>query len=109
AVEHGSKAYNESGDHRTIFYLQSWLLVHYVFDRKKLKEMSDYAYLVGSQHVPPVDALQRAFGLTPAQLQKQLESYMRGITVTTYTLNREIEPADFTVRQLDPIDAQVVL
>jgi Flp pilus assembly protein TadD len=109
AVQHGSREYNESGDHRTIFYLQSWLLVHYLFDRKKLKEMSEYAYLVESQHVLPVDALQRAFGLTPAQLQKELESYMRGITVTTYTLSREIQPTEFTSRPLDPVDAAAAL
>ncbi len=109
AVGHDSAVYNESGDRRNIFYLESWLLVHYIFDKKKLKQMGQYAELVQAENEPPADALQRAFGTTPQALQKELEGYLHSMTVWTYTMSGEIKPEDFTVRTLRPTDAQAIL
>src|SRR5688572_14216341 len=41
AVTQESREYNE-GDRRSIFYAQSWLVVHYFFDMKKLPAVSRY-------------------------------------------------------------------
>jgi uncharacterized protein DUF1570 len=32
-VRHDSSTYNESGDHRSIFYAESWLVMHYLYDQ----------------------------------------------------------------------------
>ena len=39
SVGHDAKIYNESGDHRTLFYAESWLVVHYIFDHNLLAQM----------------------------------------------------------------------
>ena len=58
-VKHDSKAYNESGDHRSMFYGLSWLYVHYLFDNKKLDQVAAYFNLTQNQHVPVAEAVQQ--------------------------------------------------
>ena len=108
-VQHASKEYNESGGRRTIFYAQSWLMVHYLFEKKMLPQLSEYAYLTMGKHVPPLQAFPRAFGMRPADFQALLRPYMRSMMFTTYTLTGELPQESFAARPLSPVDAQVAL
>jgi len=74
SVKHNSPEYNESGDHRSVFYAQSWLMVHYFVDQQKLKQMADFLTLQ-SQQIPAGEAFRRAFGMPPAQFDKVLRRY----------------------------------
>lgn len=46
-----SKTYNLS-DRRSLFYAESWVLVHYLFDMQKLPAAGEYFGLVENQHAP---------------------------------------------------------
>ncbi len=73
----GPALLRETGDSRTLFSAQSWLLVHYLMDLKKLKETGDYFDLVQNQGVPLEQAIPRAFGVEAAEFDRQLDAYRR--------------------------------
>jgi cytochrome c-type biogenesis protein CcmH/NrfG len=78
SVRHDSPTYNENSDHRSLFYAESWLVVHYLFDHKLLGETGKYFDLVENQHVAIPDAIQQAFGMPPKDFDRALERYYRG-------------------------------
>jgi len=81
SVAHNSSLYNESGDHRSMFYAQSWLVVHYLFDKNKLHAASAYFDLVKNRHVAVPQAIEQAFGVTPQQFDSDIQKYYRGNSV----------------------------
>jgi len=111
AVTHDSQTYNESGDRRTLFYAQSWLVVHYLFDAGKLKETGAYFDLVLNQHVPIPEAMQRAFGLEPKQFDRQLSDYAHSSHLVSHTFEAPagIDDTAYSVTKLDEADARAVL
>lgn len=67
------------GTHHTLFYAQSWMLMHYLLNRNKLDQAGTYFDLVENQRVPVEQAVQQAFGVTPAQLDQQVKDYFRSL------------------------------
>jgi tetratricopeptide (TPR) repeat protein len=76
-VQQYSKTYNESGDHRNVFYAESGTLVHYLYDNSLIPKVGDYFNLVRTKHVPVEDAIQQAFGMSAEQFDKTVHSYAR--------------------------------
>lgn len=110
-VTAGSKTYN-LGDHRSLFYAQSWVLVHYLIDQQKLPAAGQYFGLVESQHIPTDDALQQAFGMTPQQLEQQVRNYYQSPQAAYRTLKLPIDVNNvntYTAEKISPPDAQVML
>lgn len=110
SVVQNSKVYYEDGDHRSMFYAQSWLVVHYLFDKNKLREASAYFDLVKNQNMPVPQAIERAFGMTPKQFDSEIEKYYRGNSVRGW--KDTIPPfltATYTSQKLKPLDLQAVL
>ena len=69
----------EEGTHRTLFYAQSWMLMHYLINKDKLSETGTYFELVQNQHVPVEDAIQQAYGMTVAQFDKTVKDYFHSL------------------------------
>ncbi len=69
----------EEGTHRTLFYAQSWILMHYLINKDKLSETGTYFELVQNQHVPVEDAIQQAYGMTVAQFDKTVKDYFHSL------------------------------
>ena len=67
------------GTHHTLFYAQSWMLMHYLLNQNKLSEAGTYFDLVENQRLPVAQALQQAFGVTPAQLDQQVKDYFHSL------------------------------
>jgi tetratricopeptide (TPR) repeat protein len=76
AVDRTSDLYNE-GQRRSIFYAQSWAMVHYLFAEMKdgPQAINRYAIAIANRRAPN-DAFRDAFGTTPAEFDKQLRSYV---------------------------------
>jgi hypothetical protein len=68
------------GTHRTLFYAQSWMMVHYLLHEKKLPETGTYFDLVENQHVPVEEAIQKAYGMTAQQLDQAVKDYFHSLT-----------------------------
>lgn len=68
------------GTHHTLFYAQSWILVHYLINKDKLSDAGKYFGLVELQKVPVEQAIQQAFGMTPEQLDHEVKDYFHSLT-----------------------------
>jgi hypothetical protein len=77
-MTHDTAAYNE-GTHHTLFYAQAWMTVHYLLHEKKLPETGTYFDLVENQHVPVEEAIQKAYGITPAQFDQAVRGYFHSL------------------------------
>jgi tetratricopeptide (TPR) repeat protein len=78
-MKHDTSTYVE-GTHHTLFYAQSWMTVHYLLHEKKLPETGTYFDLVENQHVPVEEAIQKAYGMTPAQFDQAVKDYFHSLT-----------------------------
>jgi len=93
-VDASSPYYHEE-QKGSVFYAESWALVHYleVTDReKKTNRIVDYLSLV-SKHEDPVLAAQKAFG-DLKQLQSALEDYIHASSYRQFMLNSAAAPLD---------------
>jgi len=74
-VQHNSSTYNESGSHRTVFYAESSLVMHYLYDNGLVQKLSRYFELKIDQNSPVEEAIQQAFGMNATQFDKSLREY----------------------------------
>jgi len=58
-----------------MFYAQSWIVMHYLLNQNKLSEAGTYFGLVQIRKVPVEQAIQQAFGMSPAQLEQAVKDY----------------------------------
>ena len=63
------------GTRHTLYYAESWMVMHYLLHEKKLPETGAYFGLVLNQHLPVEDAIQQAYGMSSAQLEKAVKDY----------------------------------
>src|ERR1700751_707266 len=78
-MRHDTWTYQE-GTHRTLFYAQSWITMHYLINKEKLSETGNYFGLVQVQKEPVENAIQQAYGMTPVQLDKTIKDYFHSLT-----------------------------
>jgi hypothetical protein len=90
-MKHDTSTYAE-GTHHTLYYAQSWMVMHYLLHQKKLPEAGVYFDLVENQHVPVEEAVQKAFGLTTAQLDQAVKDYFHSLTPLTVALDAAKQP-----------------
>jgi tetratricopeptide (TPR) repeat protein len=69
----------QEGTHHTLFYAQSWIMVHYLLNQNKLPETGNYFDLVENQKVPVEQAVQQAYGMSVAQLDKAVKDYFHSL------------------------------
>jgi hypothetical protein len=78
-MRHDTSTFTE-GTHHTLFYAQSWMVMHYLLHEKKLPETGTYFDLVENQHVPVEEAIQKAYGVTAAQFDQAVKDYFHSLT-----------------------------
>jgi tetratricopeptide (TPR) repeat protein len=110
-VQQNSKTYNESGDHRTTFYAESGLLMHYIYDNQWIPKVAIYFDALRNQQKPIEQAVQVAFGITPEQLDKVLRTYLSSGRFRYYPIPTPagIVPAQFTVTPVSLADARALV
>jgi Flp pilus assembly protein TadD len=77
-MKHDGSTYQE-GTHHTLFYAQSWIVVHYLLNKNKLPETGKYFDLVQNQKVPVEEAIQQAYGISAAQFEQAVKDYFRSL------------------------------
>ncbi len=109
-VGHHSRVYNENGDHRSVFYMQSWLVVHWLYDTKQIPKVADYiAALADGATVD--DAVQKAFGMDTARFDKEIRQYLASNRMGYYTLPTPegIESTGYSVTPLKELETKAIL
>jgi len=107
-VEHGSSTYNE-GDKQGIFYAESWALCHYLmFGDKSIRrpQLVQYIRLL-AQGIDGDQAFVQAFKTSPAQVEKQLRSYVERSSYSgeIYTLPATEGEKDIIPRPISDAEA----
>jgi len=69
----------QEGTHQTLFYAESWMLVHYLINQNKLAQTGNYFDLVENQKMPVEQAVQLAYGMSIAELDKAVKDYFRSL------------------------------
>jgi hypothetical protein len=90
-LKHETSTYTE-GTHHTLFYAQSWMTMHYLLHEKKLPETGTYFDLVENHHVPVEEAIQKAYGVTPAQFDQAVKDYFHSLTPLVTALDSSKRP-----------------
>lgn len=77
-VDHQSPAYNER-DKRSIFYAESWALMHYLIhgkDGRRVTQMVNFLDLM-TANVPMEQAFQKAFSMSFEGMENELRTYIK--------------------------------
>jgi len=110
-VQHDTRTYNESGNHRTSFYATSSLVVHYLYDNQLFGKLGPYFDALQLGKKPVEEAIQQGFGMSPAQFDKVLRNYLSSGRYRYYPIPSPpgIVPAQFTVTPVRLMDAKALL
>lgn len=110
-VRQNSQTYNESGDHRTTFYAESGMLMHYIYDNQLMLKVADYFDLKTNKHLSVEDAIRQAFGMDAAHFDKALRSYVSNGRYRYYPIPTpaSIAPDHYAARPLSAADGGAVL
>lgn len=94
AVRHDSPLYNE-GDRRSVFYAESWALMHYLMVGKpeRTPQLAKYLQMYGAGAPVAASAFREAFGVDEISMEKELRLYVgRPIfQMMVYTLTDPVE------------------
>lgn len=77
-MKHDGSGLHESS-HNTMYYAQSWMVMHYLLSKKKMPEVGTYFDLVLNQKVPIDKATVQAFDMTPAQMEESVKAYFNSL------------------------------
>lgn len=86
-------ANGQEGTHHTLFYAQSWIMLHYLLNKDKMSNIGQYFGLVELKNVPVEQAIQQAFGMTVAQLDQEVKNYFHSLTPLLTALDASKQPA----------------
>src|SRR5260370_37815597 len=88
------------GTHNTLYYAQSWIVVHYLLNKNKLPETGTYFDLVLNQKVPVEKAVVQAFDMSPAQMEDVVKTYFKSLSGLGVALDQSKKPV------ANPVDTQ---
>ncbi len=66
-------------ERRELFNAQSWILLHYLLKQDKMPQLGQYFGLVEMQKIPVDQAIQQAFGINTAELDRELKDYFHSL------------------------------
>ena len=78
-MKHDGSGINE-GTHHTMYYAESWIVMHYLLHENKLPETGSYFDLVLNKHLPVEEAIQKSYGMSSAQMEEAVKAYLHSQT-----------------------------
>ena len=110
-VEQNSATYNESGDHRTTFYAESSMVVHYLYDNSLLPKLATFFTLKVDKGIPVEQAIQQSFGMSASQFDKELRNYVSSGRFRYYAIPSpaDIVKANYTAKPFTQYDSSAVI
>lgn len=90
-MKHDGSGLHE-GSHNTLYYAQSWMVMHYLLSKKKMPEVGTYFDLVQNQKVPVDKAMVQAFDLSPAQMEEAVRTYFNSLSNLGIALDQSKKP-----------------
>jgi tetratricopeptide (TPR) repeat protein len=88
------------GTHNTLYYGQSWMVVHYLINKNKLPEVGTYFDLVLNQNMPVEKAMVQAFDMSATQMEDAVKTYFQTLSGLGIALDQSKKPTgDPTLNQ----------
>jgi len=75
---HDTSMYQE-GTHHTLFYAESWIVMHYLITQNKLSETGAYFNAVEIKKLPVDQAIQQSYGVSAAQFEEAVKNYFHSL------------------------------
>jgi tetratricopeptide (TPR) repeat protein len=69
----------QEGSHHTLFYAESWIVMHYLINKDKLSETGTYFGLVLTQKIPVEQAIQQAYRVSASQFEQTVKDYFHSL------------------------------
>src|ERR1700687_4783072 len=88
------------GTHNTLYYAQSWMVVHYLINKNKMPETGAYFNLVLNQKVPVEKAMVQAFDMSAAHMEDAVKTYLKSLGGLGIALDQANKPV------AQPVDVQ---
>ena len=98
-MKHDSSGMRE-GTHNTLYYAQSWMVVHYLANKNKMPEVGTYFDLALNQKVPVEKAVVQAFDMSPEQMEQAVKTYFNTLSALGIALDQSKKPVG------NPVDIQ---
>src|ERR1700733_1478245 len=76
---------NSSGEEKsrhTLFYAESWIVMHYLLTQNKLSETGTYFDLVENQKLSIEAAIQKAYGMSSPQFEQAVKDHFHSLSET---------------------------
>jgi Flp pilus assembly protein TadD len=70
---------SQESSHHTLFYAQSWIVMHYLMRQDKLSETGTYFDLLENQKLSVEEAIQKAYGMSSAQLTQAVQDHFHSL------------------------------
>lgn len=107
---HDTSNYQEGTQH-TLFNAESWMVMHYLLNQNKLGETGTYFGLVENERVPVEQAMQQAYGMTPAQFEQAVKDYFRSLANPIHPFPTPLAPGDVgtSTQQVSDTEARALL
>jgi tetratricopeptide (TPR) repeat protein len=99
-VNQKSAVYSQSGVLQAVFYAQSWLLVHYLFDHQQISKAQSFFSMIEAGFALD-NALHESFGMGTAQLESELLAYARGEKFRYFSLPTRGLEKEVSIRELN--------
>ena len=110
-VQRDSATYNETGDKRTVFYAESSMVVHYIYDNNLVLKAAKYFDLKYNKNLSVEDAIEQGFGMSAATFHKEILKYVASNQFKYYAKKTppEVETTGFTTRGITVTDAAATI
>jgi len=80
------------GTHNTIYYAQSWMVVHYLVNKNKMPEAGTYFDLVQNKKMLAEEAMVQAFDMSPAEMEDAVKTYFKSQSGLGIALDQSKKP-----------------
>jgi tetratricopeptide (TPR) repeat protein len=109
-VRQNSSIYSENGDRQSLFYAESWLLVHYLYDQRGLRKVPLY-FALAERGMGIEESIRQAFGMSALYLNNRLRDYLSRDQLRRYRVSVDsvTDGSKYVVRRLAITDVQAVL
>lgn len=84
----------QEGTGRPLFCAESWMVMHYLLKQNKLGETGTYFGLVQNDNVAVEQAIQQAYGVTPAQFEQAVKDYFQSLANPIVQFPTPLGPGD---------------
>jgi tetratricopeptide (TPR) repeat protein len=94
-------AAGKDNSRHTLFYAESWIVMHYLLSQNKLQETGTYFDLVQNQKLPVEEAIQKAYGMNSIQFAQVVKDHFHSLAQPPQPAEKGRQPIAAGIQILD--------